>query len=364
MDHDKELYFDGTSARPTEVRVLLFNDAVNIYDATSNNFIASFPVKTASVTKTGDSLFVYLNNSGTAYLQFHAHNEKGNEIVSEVNSSKQGWVKALMSQKIVVLIGIAIALIAGIYFSLITLIPGIGAAMISTGTEVQMGNKLREIMLREESVIGATVDSAATQKLQAFADQVRLSEKYPIRVTVVRSKMVNAYALPGGQIVVYSGMLEKISDRSSLVALLAHEASHVNERHSLRSLLRSAADAIIVSVIFNDASGVTAAIVGHAQTLKGLEYSRGKEREADEHGMQIMLRNNVDLSGMKRLMTILQKEGDVPESVSFLSSHPLTKQRIRAADKFIKKHPQKVSENLLLENAFRRLKSDDNKEAE
>jgi predicted Zn-dependent protease len=262
-----------------------------------------------------------------------------------------------MHQKTIVLIGVAIGLILGIYFLLIMLMPAIGSSIITRDAEVQMGNRLREMMMKEESIIGSTIDSAGTIKLQTIADQIELSDKYPIQVTLVKSKVVNAYALPGGQIVVYTGMLEKISDPASLVALLAHEASHINERHSLRSLLRSAADAIIVSVIFNDVSGVTGAIVGHAQTLKGLEYSRSRERDADEYGMQLMVRNSVDVSGMKTLMQMLQKEGDIPENISFLSSHPLTKERIRAAEVFIKNHLQKSVNKPSLEKAFQELKS-------
>jgi beta-barrel assembly-enhancing protease len=113
---------------------------------------------------------------------------------------------------------------------------------------------------------------------------------------------------------------------------------------------------LIVSVIFNDVSAIAAAIIGNTQALRNLDYSRSAEREADEYGMKLMLKNNIDVSGMKKLMQVLQKQGDVPENVSFLSSHPLTGQRIAAADDFIRKHPQTINADNNLAKLFTQLK--------
>jgi len=70
-----------------------------------------------------------------------------------------------------------------------------------------------------------------------------------------------------------------------------------------------------------------------------------------------MLQNDIDVSGMKKLMMILQEGGDVPENISFLSSHPLTKKRIEAAEEFISKHPQKENVDNNLQILFRQLKN-------
>jgi beta-barrel assembly-enhancing protease len=356
MEKEVILYFNGISARATNVRVLLFNESVNLYDEDTNDLIASYQLKGTSMIRAGDNYYVYFDGSGSCYLQFHNTHEIANTMLEEIGKSNDGWMKKIMRQKVVVLAGVAVILIAGIYLLLITLIPILGSAVISRDVEVSMGDKLKQVLLREEEVVGSTIDSAGTVKLQSFANRLRLSDNYLVRVTLVNSPIVNAYALPGGHIIVYTGMLEKIHDPESLVALLAHEASHVNERHSLRSLLRSTANAIIVSVIFNDASGITATIVGNAQTLNGLKYSRAIETEADEDGMQLMIRNGIDASGMKRLMQVLEKEGDVPERLSFLSSHPLRKERIEAANRFIKHHPQNVTTNNDLQTLFEELR--------
>jgi predicted Zn-dependent protease len=242
------------------------------------------------------------------------------------------------------------------YFLVLNLIPFLGMRMISVQQEIVMGNKLKQVILEETNAFGASTDTAGTSTLQSFADKLHLSTNYPIRVTLVNSDVVNAYALPGGQVVVYRGIIEKIKSPEALAALLAHESSHVNERHSLRSMLRNAATGIMVAVIFNDATGVSGALVSNANALNGLRYSRALETEADNKAMDLLVANKVNAKGMKDLMQVLQKEGDVPGSLSFLSSHPLTKKRIKSAVDYLKKYPQNEVERKDLKEIFMQLK--------
>lgn len=356
MSNENIFYYDGKSARATDVRALVFNEAINVYDASNDDFIIAYPIRGTTASRTGNQVYIYLDASGTAYLQLNSDHHLSPLLINEVIEANDGWIRKLMRQKVIVLMAIMVALIAAFYLLLVTLVPVLGAAMINRQTEISMGNKLKQMMLHEETLMGSVEDTSRTIKLQAFANSIKLSDHYPIHVTVVKSKVVNAYALPGGQIVVYSGMLDKIEDAESLAALLAHEASHVNERHTLRSLLRSTANGLLVSIVFNDATGISATLVSNAETLRGLQYSRGIETEADEKGMELMIKNHLDPAGMKRLMIILDKEGDVPENVSFLSSHPLTKKRIQAAEAFIRKHSQAAKANEKIKSAFDGLK--------
>ena len=96
--------------------------------------------------------------------------------------------------------------------------------------------------------------------------------------------------------------------------------------------------------------------MSNVETLNGLRYSRSLEAEADRKGMDLLMANRVDLKGMRQLMQALQEEGDIPNSLSFLSTHPLTKQRIRATDRYIKEHPQKVSVRQDLQLLYEKLK--------
>jgi Zn-dependent protease with chaperone function len=356
MENETALYFDGNSARPSQVRVLLFDERVHLHDVEDDHFLQSFPLAGSSHNQVGNTHYLYLDPKGLHYIQFTAENSLADNISKHVAAANPGWVQHLMRQKVTVLLPLVILLGVALYFLLVTLVPFIGSAVIGIPQEIKMGDQLREVMLKEEKLAGFTIDQTGTRHLQEFADQLELSRQYPIRVTLVKSKIVNAYALPGGQIVVYTGILKKINSPEALAALLAHESTHVNERHSLRSLLRSAANGMIISVVFSDASGITGALVSNAESLNGLRYSRSLESEADEKGMELLLKNGVNVDGMRQLMKTLQKEGDIPGSISFLSSHPLTKERIRSTERFIKKHPQKLVLREDLQLTFEKLK--------
>lgn len=354
MDKENVFYFNAGNL--IEVRILVFNDAINIYDNSSNDFIKAYPLKGASVENRDNCFIVYPVTSNTEYLQVFDNDPSADSLLKEISKANQSLMRKFFRQRMLWFAVILAAIITGLYFLIVSLVPYIGAALIGRDVEIKMGRQLKDLMLAEENISGAVIDSAGTTRLQAFADRVKLSDAYPIQVTLVNSRTVNAYALPGGQIVVYTGMLHHLTEPGELVALLAHEASHVNRRHSLRAVLRNAADALVIAILFNDVSAITATIIGNAQNLRGLNYSRSAETEADAYGMKIMLENDINVSGMKKLMQILQKQGDVPENFSFLSSHPLTRKRIEATNDFIMKHPQKDGADDSLQTLFTQLK--------
>ena len=340
MEERTVLYYNGLSARPAEVRVLFLNGELHLYEETGEHLIQKFSLAGMAHNEVGNTHYVYLDAKGLQYLQIGADHPLVKSLPKQVVDANPHWGRKLMKQKISVLLLLVVSLSAGVYFLVLTLVPFLGMRMIGVQQEIVMGDKLKEVMLKETNILGSAIDTAGSGKLQAFADALNLSTTYPIRLTLVNSDIVNAYALPGGQIVVYRGILDKINTPEALGALLAHESSHVNERHSLRSLLRGAASGIIIAVIFNDATGVSGALVTNANTLNGLQYSRSLEAEADRKGMDLLLANNVNVRGMKQLMQQLEKEGDVPSGLSFLSSHPLTKERIETANLYIKQHQQ------------------------
>jgi beta-barrel assembly-enhancing protease len=359
MNETTALYYDGASARPVQVRVLLFDQELHVCEESEQRLIQRFSFEGMTYNQAGEKHYVYLDTKGLQYLQFTSIAfpiERLRELIAQANPH---WGQKLMKQKMPVLLVIALVVILGAYFLILNMVPFLGMRMIGVRQEITMGNKLKQVMLKETTALGAEIDISGTKNLQDFADKLNLSSTYPIRLTLVNRDLVNAYALPGGQIVVYRGILEKIKSPEALAALLAHESTHVNERHSLRSMLRNAASGIVVTIIFSDATGVSGALVSNANALNGLRYSRSLEAEADRKGMDLLITNKVNAKGMKELMEELEKEGDIPGNLSFLSSHPLTKQRIKAATDYIKEHPQTGTQRNDLSNLFKLLKGQD-----
>lgn len=355
MNELPALYYDGTSARPQTVRVLVFDNHLEIYSEDAAAPPQSFAFSALHHNQINHIHYIYLDPKGLQYLEATSTDALAT-LLKAITNRQAGWGQKLMKQKLPVLLLVALVLSAALYLLLVNLVPFMGTKLIGTEQEVILGSKVKEVMLQEAALAGASVDTAGTAQLQAFADQLKLSKQYNIRLTLLNSNIVNAFALPGGEVVVFSGIIKKMDSPEALAALLAHESTHINERHSLKSLLRNAANSIVISVVFGDVTGISGAVVANANSINGLRYSRSLETEADEKGMRLLVENGIDVKGMLQLMKTLKAEGDIPEQLSFLSSHPLTSKRIKNAAQYQKKQAQKVGKRKDLELLFYKLK--------
>ncbi|MFO1524027.1 MAG: M48 family metallopeptidase [Kiritimatiellia bacterium] len=152
--------------------------------------------------------------------------------------------------------------------------------------------------------------------------------------TVVENTGVNAFALPGGQVVIFSGLLMKARSAEEVAGVLAHEIAHVTRRHQMRGLLKNAGLFVAVQAMLGDATGVGAVVAQYASSLSSLSYSRGFEREADRRAWETLNAAGIDPRGMIAFFEgLLQDQGEVTrkmeEKLSVLSTHPATEERIR-----------------------------------
>lgn len=175
-------------------------------------------------------------------------------------------------------------------------------------------------------------DTARSAALQRFGDALEISKDHVLKYHVVKDTQVNAFAMPGGHIVVYTGLLDELDTPQELAGLLAHEGTHVQERHSTRSMVRQFASSFFISLIAGDAGALGEIAANKGDELRGLGYSRDLEQAADDIGMQRMHANGVDPHGMIDLLEELKgAHGYSTEPPAFLSSHPLTDDRIANA---------------------------------
>jgi len=190
--------------------------------------------------------------------------------------------------------------------------------------EQSLGQGLYDIIISDYDI-----NHEKTAHVNDFFDALTVTSNYDITITVVETPFVNAFAIMGGHIVVFEGIIDKMESYEELAALLGHEFAHVQHRHSARIMLRSLANYMIISLLLNDLNGVTTTILQNAESLKQLSYTRNFETEADQIGLQILLDNYIDPEGMVHLFSRLKSAYDIDwESVAYLSSHPLINKRI------------------------------------
>lgn len=238
------------------------------------------------------------------------------------------------------------------YFIILPWVAKQAATLIPIETEVKLGNQLLE------QVIGkGKEDTAKSRLIQSFFQSTTFQSPFPVQVHVVNEEIVNAFAIPGGHIVVYQGILKKMSHYSQLAGLLAHEVSHTNGRHSARSLLRMAGTAILFSMLFGDITGLAAIMAENAESLRSLQYSRALEYEADKNGYDQLKSAKISPNGMIQLFDMLGKESSSNHIPAFLQTHPQIEDRIMKIKETIKSDPFKDVNHPALSKLFQELKS-------
>lgn len=172
-----------------------------------------------------------------------------------------------------------------------------------------------------------------------------LSQRFSYEPFLVRDRSVNAFALPGGYVGVHLGLMAITTTRDELASVLAHEMTHINQRHIARGFANSkkqsliSAAAMIIGVLAATRSGggdaANAMIAGgQAVGIQGqLNFSREMEREADRIGSQMMASAGFQPAGMASMFERLQQSSQLNDSggYPYLRSHPLTTERIGEA---------------------------------
>ena len=146
----------------------------------------------------------------------------------------------------------------------------------------------------------------------------------------------NAFALPGGTIVVTDEMVDAVGSADELLAVLAHEIGHVRGRHAMRLVLQNSGIAVLMTALAGDAVGGTFLAIALPSMLLQSGYSRQFEVEADDYAFAYMKRHGVSPQAFADVMRRLEKEaGGVKDDgavTRYLGTHPATAERIRRAE--------------------------------
>lgn len=185
-----------------------------------------------------------------------------------------------------------------------------------------------------EQRFGACRQPAGDAALRLLSDRLAAGlppEARPRRLVVVRIPDVNAISLPGGNVLVFSGLLADAKGADELAGVLAHEFTHLRLRHPTAAAIRSAGVGVAVTLVTGDSSGLIA--TGAAMALAGA-YSREDEAAADAGGIALMNAAGLDGHGLASFLRRLDSHGQPP---IWLSTHPDSAARADAVDKLA--HP-------------------------
>jgi Zn-dependent protease with chaperone function len=175
--------------------------------------------------------------------------------------------------------------------------------------------------------------SDANRAIARFVDDAfkGLGSPFKPEVSVVRSTIPNAFALPGGRAYYFSELLDASETPDEFAGVLAHELGHVYYRHSMETLISTSATGLLVGFILGDMTGLSVAgAVGSA--LIDNRFSRNAEAQADAFAAATARRLGFSPSGLVDLLERVAKDDEFSRAFALFSNHPLTAERRAALD--------------------------------
>lgn len=177
----------------------------------------------------------------------------------------------------------------------------------------------KETVLKEGPAVGAVEEM--TQRMTAKIPD----NPYHFKVSVVQSPVVNAFALPGGYVVVFTGLIKKAESGEEVAGVLSHELNHVLQRHGMERMVKMLGLAAVVSIVMGDQQGLIGLARQLGLELATLKFGRAQETEADVTGIKLLSDARIAPDGMIRFFERLSDNDK--GRVELFSTHPMSAAR-------------------------------------
>jgi predicted Zn-dependent protease len=211
--------------------------------------------------------------------------------------------------------------------------------------EQDLGDKFFAELQQEETFIQDTnlqakLDLAVTPLLSSLP-----TNRIHFQFHIMETPMANAFALPGGHVVVTTGLLKLVGRPEELAGAVAHEIGHVTQKHMFRQVISRMGPALLIQLFMGNQGGLIGALGAGSQLLMAQSFSQEYEFEADSVGWNYLLAAHIDPRGLTDVLRKLKDEEDrerISEmEIAALRSHPTTQKRILRLEEKWKKLKQK-----------------------
>jgi Zn-dependent protease with chaperone function len=317
-------YFDGTSSRRRAV-TLHFADRLEISDHEQTLAVWDYADIRRADSPAGTLRLGCLSAPALARVEVRDH-ALAAELISRCarlddNTPGRRGVAVIVGWSLAAAVSIVAVVLFGLPLIADRLTPLVPAAF-----ERRLG-EVADSQIR--TMFNAKVcDNAAGQKafvklVTAIRESAGLDTS--VQSGVLSSSIPNAFALPGGKVYLFNGLLAKADNADEIAGVLSHELGHLKHRDSMRGLIRDGSTSFLIGLLFGDITGSSALIFG-SRTLVTSSHSREAENNADGFAIDVMHRLGRPAKPTgELLLRVTGKEG---KGLSIIASHPLSEDRL------------------------------------
>ncbi|MFB3430121.1 MAG: M48 family metalloprotease [Phycisphaerales bacterium] len=229
-------------------------------------------------------------------------------------------------------------------------------------TQLNLLSRSEEIQIGQEAapeLIVAYGGRVPSDQLQSYVTDIGMklaaqtegeNPSLPWSFIFLNSDVINAFALPGGQVFITRGLVERMDNEAQLAGVLGHEIAHVTARHANNRLVRQAGLSL--------AAAIGGVVIGSDEDLQllvnglvtgagvyALTFDRGQESESDQLGMRYMAQAGYNPSAQLEVMRILKNASSGPRQPEWLSTHPLPETRIEQIQELLSEEFRAAASN-------------------
>lgn len=325
-------FHDGKTSASYPVRVTIADGLVHV---DGDDRATAYPLDAVTLEARLGDMARRLDLPGGASVMVPADFELPGPVAAParverwVNEAEVRWLPALVATALLV-VGLWALIVYGVPTA-----ANVVARRISPSLEKGMGtqslNTLDRVAL-EPSKLTAERQAALMARFTAVSQLADPAGGHQLLFRASPAVGPNAFALPGGTVVLLDELVAEATDDDEIVAVLAHEIGHVQERHTLRQVLQTSVAGVLLAAVLGDVVSATSYVVAAVPTfLLNARYSRAFEVEADAFGFGLLDRAGIDREHFVRFLTRLEAKHGGGKMPGWISTHPRAEERGRAA---------------------------------
>lgn len=323
VDVDNKLQISAHASSPAGASDRSLDQTVSVDEVKISDRLAHVP------------RFLRLPDGST--LEFASNKFVDHHIVETPNPFRKFLVHRLESRWIFAVMAL-VMVVAGITGFFRYVLPPIAAQVtriVPVDVEDEIGFEVMEQLdanYLTKSTIWYARKNEIRRMFEAMVDNI--DTEYDYKLYFRSGVGANAFALPGGHIVLTQEFVELVDNDEEIRAVLAHEIGHVEHQHTLNGLIKDAASVVLLLSVFGDVSAVSALALSAPTFMAGMQFSRSHETEADRYAVKYLISNDEDPMALATMLTKLIGE-DADDSLSnYFSTHPGLEKRIENIKSF------------------------------